>query len=298
MARSTLLAYGITVFLIASSATACDLSGFDQGSPNSEGDNTRPTSKANFEWGSDADPWGNNYVGARSWHYVRNTHENRLSLNWDKVGLLIPFDEPLVTDDCRSVIDYGNENAFIIDSDAPIQTSNDGEKAAVAFVRSEQAADEGVPRIMGAQIRAEYRTDDGEKNSAVGRLVAYFFPDDQAMTVEIYSGEGEESIAFRPGSFGLDIEIVAGQLEERGIGIMESVSLNDFSLSNELSAQAFEGVASEEYIQIATKEPVSLTFTEVFEIPSERTSLLLFSPEGSLLAAKRLSTTPLLANAN
>ncbi len=285
------LPFLITFCLGASFASACDLDGFDQAKPPSERAQTPETKKTHFEWGSDTDPWSDSVDGEQSWHYVKNTHKDGLSLNWAKVGLVIPFDAPIYTDDCRSVIEYGNEKAFRIDFDAPITTSNDGEKAAVAFVRTQSSSAETTPRITGSQIRADYRLE-GETSTATVRLIANFYPDDRVMKVNIYSGEGGESLAFQPRALGLDIENVAAQLAELGIGIIKIGFLSDFYPNDEDFVQSSEVLGAGRYIQISTRSSVILSSAKLSPVSGDQTKLLAFSPQGSLLAIKTISLVP------
>lgn len=289
--------YAVIIVLAASCPTlACDLGGFDSGVPPAESDETNRTEKSHFAWGSDVDPWGINQSNSRSWHYIRNLHESKLSLNWEKPGLLIPFDNPLVKEDCRSTLDYGNSGSFKIEYDAPIDTSNDGLKEAIAFVRTEsieQEIGDSVPNIAGTQIRADYRTEDGKRATAITWLVAYFFPYESVLEIEIFSGDGGESMAFRPDSLGLSINQFREQLSKRGGEIIEIASLKKLVAMNTLSAEAFEGIADNNFIRISTKTELNLSFNDISDVPAGQTSILLFSPQGSLLAAKRLSTSTL-----
>lgn len=276
------------VLLSSLPAFGCKLEGFDDAPPSAEGDTTSPTDKTHFEWGSDVEPWGNDYVGERSWHYIRNVHNKNLSLNWKKPGLLIPFDSPLSFGDCRSVLEYGNEGAFEVDNNAPIATSNDGEKNAVAYVVADKLASKESPKITGAEIRADYRAEDGEREIATTFLAAYYFPADQFMQINVFTGGAGESMAFRPESLGLDVENVKAQLSESSVEILESSSLGRMVDFDKLSEQAFNEIEQDNFIRISTKEPLTLNFSEVSEIPSEQMSVLLFSPQGSLLLSKRL----------
>lgn len=292
---NTAIRFLTMIFFIHASlpALACDLNGFDSGAPAAEGGQTSSTAKTHFTWGSDVDPWGNSYAGTKAQHYIENLHDKNLSLHWPKAGILIPFDSPLTSGKCSNTTDFGNEDAFIIDFDAPINTSNDGSKGAVAYVRAQQSASAQGPKISGTQIRASY-TSDGEPRNAITWLVAFFFPEDQVLQLDLYSGENGSSMAFRPESFGLGVEQVAGQLSEFGIESVPSMSIEDLVKLDVLSSQAFEGIESDNFIQATVQEQVSLKFSGVTEIPAEETSILLFSPQGALLAAKRLATWPLI----
>lgn len=288
MVKLSLLPFAI-VMLISPPVFGCDLEGFDEAPPSTETGTNGPTDKTHFEWGSDVDPYGNEPIRERSWHYVRNLHDQNLSLYWKKTGLLIPFDMPLSTGDCRSVRERNEKGAFEIDFDAPILTSNDGESNAVAYVVADGFASKESPKITGAEIRADYRTGDGERETAFTWLIVYYFPDDQFMELKVYTGEAGESMAFRPKSLGLTINKVNDQLSESGVEILESSSLDKMIKLDRLSEQAFKEIENDNFIRISTKEPLSLKFTEVSEIASEKTSILLFSPKGSLLLAKRLA---------
>ena len=78
------------------------------------------------------------------------------------------------------------------------------------------------------------------------------------------------------------------------LGILERKPLGDFTALNELSAPILAEMPGDGFIRVATEKPLNLKFT-VSEVPAGQTSLLLFSPEGTMLAAKRLTTTPLSA---
>jgi|GEM_PF-1230766 len=292
--NATFRLFPMTLFALTSfPALACDLNGFDSGPPPAEVNQTSPTDKTHFTWGSDVDPWGNSYTGTKAQHFIENLHDKNLSLHWPKAGLLIPFDNPLVSSKCSDTIDFGNEGAFVIDFDSPINTSNDGTKGAVAYVRVQQDASAAGPKISGTQIRATF-TSDGEPRSAITWLVAFFFPDDQVLQLDLYSGESGTSMAFRPESFGLGVEQVAGQLSEFGIEGIQTTSIESLVKFDDLTSQAFEGIEGNDFIQATVQEQVSLKFDGVTEIPTGETSVLLFSPEGTLLAAKRLATWPLI----
>lgn len=283
------------IFLALTSlpALACDLNGFDSGAPAAESGQTSSTAKTHFTWGSDIDPWGNSYAGTKAQHFIENLHEKNLSFHWPKAGILVPFDDPLTIGKCSDATDFGNEDSFVIDFDAPINTSNDGSKGAVAYVRVQQPASEEGPKISGTQIRASY-TSDGEPRRAITWLVAFFFPEDQVLQLDLYSGESGSSMAFRPESFGLGVEQVAGQLSEFGIENVQSKSIDELVKLDDLASQAFEGIERNNFIQVTVQEQVSLKFSGVTEIPAEETSILLLSPEGTLLAAKRLAIWPLI----
>ncbi|WP_417813354.1 hypothetical protein [Thalassospira alkalitolerans] len=274
-------------------ALACNLNSFDSVSPSAEINQTSPTDKTHFTWGSDVDPSRNSYNGTKAQHFIENLHNRNLSLHWPKAGLLIPFDNPLVSSKCIDTTDFGNEGAFVIDFDAPINTSNDGTKGAVAYVRVQQDASVAGPKISGTQIRATF-TSDGESRSAITWLVAFFFPEDQVLQLDLYSGESGTSMAFRPESFGIGIEQVAGQLSEFGIENIQTTSIQELVKLNDLASQAFQGVENNNFIQATVQEQVSLNFSGVTEIPTGETSVLLFSPQGNLIAAKRLATWPLI----
>src|ERR1700731_4724088 len=106
--RSALIAVS-TLFSVAysmTSALACDLAEFDKGGPPPHVNDTTPaTSNSMFEWGSDVDPWNGQ---ARGWHYIKNLHDKKLSLDWKKPVLLIPFDKPLEPQGIFCKYDYGS----------------------------------------------------------------------------------------------------------------------------------------------------------------------------------------------
>lgn len=194
---------------------------------------------------------------------------------------------------CSDTIDFGNESAFAIDFDAPISTSNDGAEGAVAYVRVQQDASAAGPKISGTQIRATF-TSDGEPRTSITWLVAFFFPEDQVLQLDLYSGESGTSMAFRPETFGLGVEQVASQLSEFGIEGIQTTSIESLVKFDGLTSQAFEGIEGDNFIQATVQEQVCLKFGGVTKIPTGETSVLLFSPQDTLFAAKRLATWPLI----
>jgi hypothetical protein len=115
---------------LQANAEQCSLADFDRGPPPSVKDTTPTTTESQFEWGSDVDR-----ADARAWHYIKNLHAKKLSLDWQKPRLVIPFYNPLVSGDTICKFDYGSLDSFKLDHDAPIRVSNDGTKSAEAYIQ-------------------------------------------------------------------------------------------------------------------------------------------------------------------
>jgi hypothetical protein len=267
-------------------AQTCPLDGFDQGPPAGARDETPPSETTHFQWGSDLDPGD---PRARSWHYIHNLHEQKLSAHWKKPGLLIPFNKPLSQGYTTCSYDYGSETSFQLDEDAPITTNGDGDKAAVAYVRSRTAAEDAIPAVTGTEIRSDYTSELGERITGIAAIILSYFSADRFLQIQIFSGPQGEKMAFSPSEIGVEIEDVIAQLQEIGVESVEIPALNEIVEFDELTFNALGANEAGRFVRFGARETMVLKFDDIDDLPTEESHLLLFAPDGSLIAAKTFS---------
>ena len=277
----------VLVSFAASPAVPCELDGYDKAIPESIGDTTPKTERTRFAWSTDVDPWQGN---ARSWHYIRNLHERNLSAKWEKVGLTIRFDNPRTTGKVACAIGYGNEQDFRLDKSAPIITTNDGTKPAVAYVVDPSNISRTDPVVAGAEIITNYETDESNTSAASAKLVLYFYPSTNHLEVHVSTGNNGETMAFRPQSIGVEVDLFASELTIGDDENVERTSLETLVGGDEFTLGALSDISSDNFIRFSLfpLRVLRFTITDASRDKIEDTALVLVSPQGRLIAAKKV----------
>lgn len=277
----------VLTLLVTSPAMPCSIGGYDKNNPTSRSDTTNQTDRTQFKWSTDVDPWQSD---ARSWHYIHNLHEWNLSVRWDKTGLVIPLNNPLATGNISCARDYGNEDDFILDTDAPITTSNDGDKSAVAYVTNFRHTSDTGPAIAGAELISNYETDGSGGSTASAILVLYFHASTNLLEVHVSTGNGGETMAFRPRSIGVEVSRFAAALPTNGARIVETASLEALLQEDGFTLDALNDISGDDFLRFSVYPLATLRFTlsESLIETIEDTAFLLLTPRGDVIAAKRL----------
>jgi hypothetical protein len=282
MRNASFVLVAIVVVCSAGSAIGqqCSLEDFDKGPPVSVRDVTPPTPDSKLEWGADVDPWNGN---ARAWHYIKNLHDKKLSLDWKKPRLLIPFDKPLEPKGISCKKDYGSLASYKLDSDAPISVSNDGNKSAQAYVQVAEKPDTAnAPSVTGAELTRTYQTAAGEVAAAFARILLRYYPADKLLQVDLSSGPGETRIGLGPETLGVSEEAFFYQLKIRELNFKGPVPLQKLIRLDEVGSIGAKPVQNV-FLVRADRER-SLRFENVSIAPSQAAPMLLIAPDGSPLA--------------
>jgi hypothetical protein len=241
-------------------------------------DVTPPTNDSKFEWGSDVDPWNGQ---ARGWHYIKNLHDKKLSLDWKKPALLIPFDKPLEPGGVFCKNDYGSLESYQLDHNAPISVSNDGTKAAESYVQVPGKRDTvGGPTTTGAELRRTYRTGAGEFADAFARIVLRYYPEKKSLQVDLATGPGDTRVGFGPEMLGATSESFIQTLKMRDLDFRGPTPLGEL-----LKQEDFRAIGVDPRYRIALVR-VSGERSLVFEnmpAPSGITPMVLLAPDGAPL---------------
>lgn len=271
------VAYGAT----GAFAQQCSLAEFDKGgAPASVRDNTPATNDSKFEWGSDVDPWNGQ---ARGWHYIKNLHDKKLSLDWKKPGLLIPFDKPLEPAGIFCKNDYGSLGSYKLDSNAPISVSNDGTKAAQAYVQvAGKRDDEKSPSVTGASLSRTYQTGAGEAAAAFARILLQYYPANRLLQVDIASGPGETRIGFGPEMLGVSQDDFLSKLKTSDLNFKGPVALGELFRRDEVGSIGVN--PAQRMALVRTDGQRTLRFENISIVPSGVAPMLLIAPDGAPLA--------------
>jgi hypothetical protein len=282
--RSAVFAAVLSVACSATSAFAqqCSLADFDKEKPPaSVRDVTPPTNDSKFEWGSDVDPWNGNGQG-RGWHYIKNLHDKKLSLDWKKPALLIPFDKPLESQGIFCKYDYGSLDTYKLDSNAPISVSNDGSKSAQAYVQVVDKKDVTKPSSTGAELRRSYQTATGEIAAAFARIFLRYIPAEKLLQVDLSSGPGETRIGFSAEMLGVSQDDFLSKLKTSELNFKGPVALGEFFRKEEIGSIGAN--PAQRMALVRADGERSLKFENISAPPSGTAPMVLFAPDGSPLA--------------
>jgi hypothetical protein len=261
----------------AALADQCNLEGYDVDAPPKVADSTPATGKSEFEWSSDVDPFEGS---GRGWHYIRNLHDRDLSLNWSKIDFVISFERGLPKGGVSCKRDYGALGSYGQDTDAAIYVAGEGQKPAIAYVKAQ-----GTSRQAGASIETNYRSPDGGVAYGLVRLIVRYFPADRFLEVDIDASPEGTQVAFDPRTFGKHADALRSELLGNGVKFADYPSLNTFASSDALIAEALSKDVAAEFMLISDAPDGPLRISEVEQVPTGRTPLLLISPEGAIVAA-------------
>jgi hypothetical protein len=269
------------LFFAATAAFAqhCNLTDFGRGGPPSPVKDVTPaTNDSRFEWGSDVDPWNGQ---ARGWHYIRNLHDKKLSLDWKKPALLIPFDKPLEPGGVFCKNDYGNPESYQLDHNAPISVSNDGSKAAEAYVQVPGKRETaGGPTTTGAELRRTYQPSAGEVADAFARIILRYYPEKKSLEVNLLTGPADTRVGFGPEMIGATSDSFIQTLKTRDLDFRGPVSVGEL-----LKREDFNAIGVDPRYRVAlvrVNGGRSLMF-EGTSAPSGTTPMVLVAPDGSPL---------------
>jgi hypothetical protein len=280
--RNAVFAAVLSVACSVTSAFAqqCSLAEFDKGGPPpSVRDVTPPTNDSKFEWGSDVDPLNGNGQ-ARGWHYIKNLHEKKLSLDWKKPALLIPFDKPLEPQGILCKYDYGSLDTYKLDSNAPISVSNDGMKSAQAYVQVADKKDVTKSSSTGAELRRSYQTAAGEVATAFARILLRYNPADKLLQVDLSSGPGETRIGFGPEMVGVSQEAFISGLKSSDLNFKGPVALGELFRKEEVGSI---GANPAQRIALVRAEGERSLRFENISAPSGVAPMILIAPDGAPL---------------
>jgi hypothetical protein len=265
--------------VVSAFAQQCSLADFDKGPPISVKDVTPPTHESKFEWGSDVDRWG---AEARGWHYIKNLHDRKLSLDWQKPAVLILFDKPLEPTEIFCKFDYGSLGSYKLDSNAPISVSNDGVKSAQAYVQVVGKQDDPAKStVTGAELRRTYHTVRGEITAAFGRILLRYFAADKMLQVELTSGPGDTRVGLGPEALGITQETFYSKLRSSDLKFEGPVPLYKFMREEE--TKSIEANPVQNVVLIRANGEYSLRFENISVAPSGVTPMLLIAPDGAPL---------------
>lgn len=257
----------------------CNLADFNRaGPPPPVKDVTPPTNDSKFEWGSDVDPWNGQ---ARGWHYIKNLHDKKLSLDWKKPSLLIPFDKPLEPGGIFCKNDYGSAESYQLDHNAPISVSNDGTKAAEAYVQVPGKRDTaGGPATTGAELRRTYQDEAGKVADAFARIVLRYYPEKKALQVDLVSGPGDTRVGFGPEVLSTTSENFVQALKARNLDFRGPMPLGEFLKHQDFNAI---GVSPRYQVALVRVEGSRSLVIDSASAPLGVTPMLLVGPDGSTL---------------
>jgi len=278
--RNAIFAAVLSVACSATSAFAqqCSLAEFDKGGPpHSVRDVTPPTNDSKFEWGSDVDPWNGQ---ARGWHYIKNLHDKKLSLDWKKPVLLIPFDKPLEPQGIFCKYDYGSLDSYKLDSNAPIRVSNDGMKSEQAYVQVADKKDVTKPSVTGAELRRTYQTATGEVSAAFARILLRYFPADKLLQVDFSSGPGETRIGFGAEMLGISQDDFLSKLKTSELNFQGPVPLGELFKRDDVGSMGAN--PAQRMALVRADGERSLRFENI-PAPSGVAPMILVAPDGAPL---------------
>ncbi|AUH63975.1 hypothetical protein [Paracoccus zhejiangensis] len=276
------LSLGFLCLTAVAAFAECDLAQFDQSPPGAVRDTAQGTA-THFEWASDADPSPDGH-GQRAWHFIRNLHDDNLSLIWEKTDALIPFDQPLGKDQVSCFNKYSA--TFTIDQDAPIITSADGRKDARAYLPSGNAQKTG----------AEVGRGGGEINGLVRAIIRYF-QSDKVLVMQLYSSSND--IGFLLGVTGLGIpeDVLTGVISDRiNFAPIFEENLDVFAGTGDFGVQFVEPVESSRAMTLRFSGEVEFVFNDVAELAPVTLPLAMLNAEGQVLAATKIDLGPLIEN--
>lgn len=260
----------------------CDLADFDLSSPPSVRDQV-PEGATYFEWASDADPSPDG-DGERAWHYIRNLHDDDLSLIWEKPDALIPLDQPLGKNQVSCFYKYGA--AFIIDPDAPITTSREGQKNAKAYVP------DGDSQKTGAEVGRE-----GDGFTGRIRAIIRYFQDDKVLTMQLSSSNDELQFLLGVSGLGIAEEVLVGEFSDTiGSTPVLQASFDVFAKSGDFGVQFVEPVADSQVMTFQFAGEAEIVFNDVTEVAPVMLPLALLNADGQVLAATKIDLAPLIEN--
>jgi len=278
------LSLSLTSLILTAGAALgqCNLTDFDSSLPQAVS-GTVPRSATYFEWASDADPSPDG-DGERAWHYIRNLHDDGLSLIWEKPDALIPFDEPLGKGEVSCFIKYGA--AFAVDRDAPITTNRDGRKDAKAYLRK------GRSEKTGAEVG---RDGDGIRGRI--RAILRYFQSDRLLVMQLFSSS--DDIRFLIGITGLGIPedaLVGGFSDAIGSKPVLESGVDVFSQSGDLGVQFVQSVANSRVMTFQLAGEAEIVFKDVAKLAPVKLPLAIMNADGRVLAATKIDLGPLIEN--
>ena len=285
--KHSLFLFALSLF-VASPALPCDVNGYDQYDPRSRSDTTDATDKTHFEWNTDVDPLTNDED--RSWHYIRNLHDWKLSARWDKTGLVVPLNNPLAKGYTSCSRDYGVDGSFKLDTRAPITTSNDGDKKAIAYVVDPGYISDGNLSIAGAELVSHYTSATSSRNTASATLVLHLDVSNRTLEAHVSTGSSGETMAFRPKSIGVNTNSFQSALRGSSANVVRTASLHVLLGADAFTLEGLSDINGDEFLQFSIHPLTRLSFTlsESSLADIEDTALLLLSPQGDVIVAKRL----------
>ncbi len=265
--------------IVSAFSQECSLADFDKGPPVSAKDITPPTHESKFEWGSDVDRWG---ADARGWHYIKNLNSKKLSVDWKKPGVLIPFDRPLDPTEVFCKFDYGSLESYKLDSDAPIIVSNDGVKSAQAYVQVVGKQDAAKPSVTGVELRRTYHSVTGEITAVFARILLRYYAADKMLQIEFTSGPGETRVGLGPEGLGIAEDTLYSKLKSSDLKFEGPVPLE--KLVRQEETQSIGTNPAQKVILIRANGEHSLRFENISVAPSGVAPMLLIAPDGARLA--------------
>jgi hypothetical protein len=218
----------------------------------------------------------------RGWHYIKNLHDKKLSLDWKKPALVIPFDKPLEPQGIFCKYDYGSLDTYKLDSDAPISVSNDGAKSAQAYMQVVDKKDIARPSSTGAELRRTYQTATGEVAAGFARIFLRYNPADKLLQVDLSSGPGETRIGFGAEMLGVSQEDFLSKLKTSELNFKGPVALGEFFRKEEIGSIGAN--PAQRMALVRADGERSLKIENISAPPSGIAPMILVAPDGAPLA--------------
>jgi hypothetical protein len=251
---------------------------------------TPATNATHFRWSAERYLMPGSPHVEETRHTIENLHVLNLAFDWQKVGFGRAFSDPLTPGqrtDCS--LDQGS---FRPDNDAPITTSNDGAKNAIAFVAAGRATDtegvdgaaaEGAGAITsGAQVIV------GSEGLRAGLLLQWF-PADKVLDLTLFPGAAGYEVAVSPAMIGIPTEVFLSSIDGRDVAIVTVGTFSELAQDAEVAGIPPDILESILFVRVMAREPIGLRYVDVREMPARATPILIFGPEGALRYIKRLS---------
>lgn len=276
--------FSLFAFVLCSGTASanCSIAEFDRSAPGAVRDIAQG-SQTNFEWASDADPSPDG-DGMRAWHYIRNLHEEDLSLIWEKPDALIPFNQPLGKDEISCFYKYGD--VFTVDRDAPITTTSEGTKQAKAYIPS------GPSQKTGAEVGRE-------GDGIVGRIRAIlrYFSDDNVLVMQLSSSSSDVGFLIGTGGTGIPAEVFAGQVFETvGSSPRFTDSIEAFAETGDFGLEFLESDPSGPVATFRFAGDIEMVFSEFVDLAPTKIPIAITNADGQILSATKIDLQPLIPN--
>ena len=280
---AVLIASGLCALLSTNALAWCDMTDFNKnGPPSPVSDVNDSYADIKLEWGSDVDPYQG---GERAWHYVRNLHDQSVSVDWPKTGILVPFDNALPKGKAQCEKERDSKpDSFSLDTDAPMWINSYPKSAASAFLKKKPSGSGGE---TATSIETGY-TRDGVEVPVYAEVVLKYLGDRQ-VEMSVTQQPGDIGVALSNSVFGLDNKILATAADGAMFAIdrLDALVKRDLIKLDDISGRRFAKSMDETFFILRGREEYHLTFNPL--VPAQApVPILLIAPDGKLIAAGRV----------